>query len=115
QPSALSPLVGAAADRLPPALQQRLPRGHDELFVRHRALALGARDLGGVARTRHGFASCRIKSVRIGAVLLSSVRRRGLRARPVRIRTAKAAGSTRTQAARVAVRASGPAAVARLG
>src|SRR5947209_13562196 len=46
QSPALWPLVGAAADRFPAALQQCLSRRHNELSVRHRALALGARCLG---------------------------------------------------------------------
>src|SRR5258708_11703344 len=57
QPPALRPLVGAAADRLPPALQQGLSLRHDELSVLHRALTLGARDLDYDARAGPVFSS----------------------------------------------------------
>src|SRR5260370_26563689 len=76
QPPALSPLVGAAADRFPAALQQSPSRGHDELFVWHRACAVGARDLGGVARARAAAASGGVDAVRAAAVLLPPLRRR---------------------------------------
>ena len=58
QPPALWPLVGAAADRVPAALQQRLPGRHDELRVRHRAVAVGAGGVDLAARAQHRAATC---------------------------------------------------------
>ena len=104
QPPALWPVVGIAADRFSAALQFGLSRRHDELSVRHRPFAVGARSVGGVARARNGAASRGIDAVRAGAVFLSFVLGRGLRARPVRVRAAATADIARTPAAVVSVR-----------
>src|SRR5262249_50665358 len=92
QPSALPPLVGAAADRFPSALQQRLPRRDDELFVRDRARTLGAHKLGGAARAGADLASDGIDAVRAGAVFLPPIRGWSLRAWSARLRAATALG-----------------------
>src|SRR5205085_3945478 len=74
-------------------------RRDDELFVRHRARAVGACELGRAARAGAGLASGGINTVRPGAVLLPPLRRRSLRARAARIRAASAVGAAATRAA----------------
>ena len=86
--SALWALVRVAADRVSVALQQRLPRGYDELRVRHRARALGVGGLGRVARAQPRVAARSIVDVRPCVVLLPPVRARGLRRRAAGIRVA---------------------------
>ena len=98
QPAALRPLVGAAADRVPAALQQRLPRRHDELRVRDRARRCGRWPPGcGCASAASMLRLARLDAVRAGAVLLPSVRGRplwpraaGLRALPAVARSMRA-------------------------
>src|SRR4029077_9311278 len=99
----LWPLVGPAADRFSAALQFRLSRRHDELPVRHRPFAVGARGVGGVARASNGAASRGIDAVRPGAVFLSFVLGRGLRARSVRVRVGALADMARAGAIVVSV------------
>src|SRR5207247_6665127 len=89
---------GTADDRLPAALQQRLPRRHDELRVRDRAGPVGAGCLDLAARARHAPAACGIDAVRAGTVLLSPVFGWALRPRRALVRAAASVAAIFTPA-----------------